>query len=84
MAFLLLLFLKPLSNFFSDEPIVVKHILDYGVIRTIFLPFMFLSFSVNTALRCIGDARSPMLIMILTSVLNIILDPVPVSYTHLP
>lgn len=76
MAFLLLLFLKPLSNFFSDEPIVVKHILDYGVIRTIFLPFMFLSFSVNTALRCIGDARSPMLIMILTSVLNIILDPI--------
>ena len=76
MAILLLLILRPLSNFFSDEPTVIRHIMDYGIIRTTFLPFMFLSFSVNTALRCIGDARSPMFIMILTSVLNIVLDPI--------
>lgn len=76
MAGLLILILRPLSNFFSDELSVTKHILDYGIIRTVFLPFMFLSFSVNTALRCIGDARSPMLIMILTSLLNIVLDPI--------
>ena len=65
MAGFLILILRPLSSFFSDEPAVTKHILDYGIIRTAFLPFMFLSFSVNTALRCIGDARSPMFIMIL-------------------
>jgi putative MATE family efflux protein len=76
MTVLLILILRPLSNFFSDEPAVIKHILDYGIIRTLFLPFMFLSFSVNTALRCIGDASSPMFIMILTSLLNIILDPI--------
>lgn len=76
MALFLLSVLKPLSKFFSPDPVVIEHIWDYGVVRTIFLPFMFLSFSVNTALRCIGDARNPMLIMLFTSVLNIILDPI--------
>ncbi len=76
MAILLLLVLKPLSSFFSNDPVVIRYILDYGVIRSAFLPFMFASFSVNTALRCIGDARYPMYIMLFTSILNIILDPI--------
>ena len=76
MAIILVIILKPLSLFFSDEPMVIQHILDYGIIRSIFLPFMFLSFSVNTALRCTGDARSPMIIMTGTAILNIILDPI--------
>ncbi|MDD3656890.1 MAG: MATE family efflux transporter [Atribacterota bacterium] len=76
MSVILILILRPLSIFFSNDPMVVNHILDYGIIRSIFLPFMFSSFSVNTALRCIGDARSPMFIMILTSILNIVLDPI--------
>lgn len=76
MSIILILILKPLSLFFSSDPIVIQHILDYGIIRSIFLPFMFSSFSVNTALRCTGDARHPMFIMIFTSLLNIILDPI--------
>jgi len=76
MSVILILILRPLSVFFSNDPMVVNHILDYGIIRSIFLPFMFSSFSVNTALRCIGDARNPMFIMILTSILNIVLDPI--------
>jgi putative MATE family efflux protein len=76
MAIILIIILKPLSLFFSDDSSVIKHILDYGIIRAIFLPFMFSSFSVNTAMRCTGDARHPMIIMTVTSILNIILDPI--------
>lgn len=76
MAIILIIILKPLSLFFSDDSSVIKHILDYGIIRAIFLPFMFSSFSVNTAMRCTGDARHPMIIMTFTSILNIILDPI--------
>lgn len=76
MAIILTILLKPLSTFFSDDNLVIKHILDYGMIRSLFLPFMFASFSVNTAMRCTGDARHPMIIMTFTSILNIILDPI--------
>ncbi len=76
MSIVLLLILRPLSFFFSQESIVIQHILAYGTIRSMFLPFMFASFSVNTALRCIGDAAHPMKIMIITALLNIILDPI--------
>ncbi len=76
MSLLLIIILRPLSVFFSDDHTVISYIIDYGIIRSIFLPFMFASFSVNTALRCIGDAGRPMFIMIITSLLNIILDPI--------
>jgi putative MATE family efflux protein len=76
MGLILITILKPLSFFFSDDSTVIKHIIDYGTIRSIFLLFMFASFSVNTAMRCIGDARRPMIIMTSTAILNIILDPI--------
>jgi putative MATE family efflux protein len=37
---------------------------------------MFASYSVNTALRCLGDAKTPMKIMIISSIINIVLDPI--------
>ena len=76
MAIILIIILKPLSLFYTDDSSVMKHILDYGIIRSLFLPFMFSSFSVNTAMRCTGDARHPMIIMTFTAFLNIILDPI--------
>jgi len=76
MAIILIIILKPLSLFYTDDSTVMKHILDYGIIRSFFLPFMFSSFSVNTAMRCTGDARHPMIIMTFTAFLNIILDPI--------
>ncbi|HOO73817.1 MAG TPA: MATE family efflux transporter [Tepiditoga sp.] len=71
----LILFLKPIMGFLGSTE-VVSYGLSYGYIRIFFLPIMFSSYSVNTALRCIGDARTPMVIMILSSILNIILDPI--------
>ncbi|MCM1566273.1 MAG: MATE family efflux transporter [Dehalobacter sp.] len=48
----------------------------YGRIRLITLPLAFSSYSVNTALRCIGDAKKPLYIMALSGILNMILDPI--------
>lgn len=74
-ALIMFVFLKPLLSFFTTEEEVLKAALDYGYIRIFFLPIMFSSYSVNTALRCLGDAKTPMFIMIAASVANIILDP---------
>lgn len=48
----------------------------YGRIRLITLPLAFSSYTVNTALRCIGDAKKPFYIMAFSGVLNAILDPI--------
>lgn len=72
---LLLLTLRPLLGFLTQDVPVLKAAKDYGYIRIFFLPVMFSSYTVNTALRCIGDAKSPMFIMLFTACLNIILDP---------
>jgi Na+-driven multidrug efflux pump len=74
-AVLVALFLKPSLSLFSNDPNVITAALDYGYIRLFFLPMMFSSYSVNTALRCIGDAKTPMYIMMLSSILNVLLDP---------
>lgn len=75
-AIIMLIILKPLLGFFTTDKNVLKSALDFGYIRIFFLPIMFSSYTVNTALRCLGDAKSPMKIMIFSSVLNMILDPI--------
>ncbi len=73
---LMVLLLEPLINFFTDDPDTKKAALDYGYIRTFFLPIMFSSYTVNTAMRCIGDSKNPLKIMVITAGMNIILDPI--------
>lgn len=73
---LLLVFLKPMLSVYTDDEIVIRAALDYGYIRIYFLPMMFSSYSVNTIFRCSGDAKTPMTIMIISAVLNLILDPI--------
>ncbi len=72
---LMLIFLKPLVRFFTDDPLAFKAAIDYGYIRTFFLPIMFSSYTVNTAMRCIGDSKKPLYIMLIVSILNVVLDP---------
>ncbi|WP_051267454.1 MATE family efflux transporter [Treponema pedis] len=74
-AFLLAVFLKPLLYFFLPDEEVIKNALDYGRLRIFFIPIMFSSYSVNTIFRCTGDAKTPMHIMLIAAVLNLILDP---------
>ncbi|MCY6483427.1 MATE family efflux transporter [Clostridium aestuarii] len=85
---IMLMILKPLIGFFTKDAVVIKNALDYGYIRIFFLPIMFSSFTVNTAFRCIGDAKKPMIIMIIAAIFNIILDPIfifkTVPYVNIP
>ncbi|MBU5591392.1 MATE family efflux transporter [Clostridium sp. MSJ-4] len=75
-AIIMLLTIKPLLNIFSKDTNVIQSALQYGYIRIFFLPIMFSSYTVNTALRCLGDAKTPMKIMIVSSILNVVLDPI--------
>lgn len=75
-AIIIALILEPLLWFFSKDEKVIQSALEYGYIRIFFLPIMFASYSVNTALRCLGDAKTPMKIMVISTVVNIILDPI--------
>lgn len=61
---------------FTADAEVRRTAWDYGVIRTLFIPFLFASYSVNTALRSIGHPRTQMVLMAIAAVLNILLDPI--------
>lgn len=87
-AIIVAIILEPLLWFFSKDKLVIEAALEYGYIRIFFLPIMFASYSVNTALRCLGDSKTPMKIMIFSSLVNIVLDPVfmfkRIPHTNLP
>lgn len=87
-SLIIIIILKPLLHFFTNDPEVLKAALDFGYIRIFFLPIMFSSYTVNTALRCLGDAKRPMIFMAIAAVLNIILDPIfmfkTIPFTNLP
>lgn len=68
--------LQPLLAFFTKDAAVLREALAYGRIRLFFLPVMFSSLTVGTALRCTGDSKRSMYIMLMSAVLNIILDPI--------
>jgi putative MATE family efflux protein len=80
--------LRPVVRFYSGDPAVMQAALRYGRIRFLTLPLLFSSVTVNTALRNIGDAAKPMLILAFSSVVNMILDPLfmftSVPYLGLP
>ncbi len=75
-AILLYIFIEPLLGIFTQDASLIKDALAYGRIRILFLPITFSTFTVTTILRCSGDSKSPMIINILTSILNIVLDPI--------
>ena len=62
-------------GFMTDDAEVVAHGVTYGRVLFIGLPFMFSSYSVYTALRGMGEAPRAMYIMLFSTVLNIVLDP---------
>ncbi len=80
--------LDPALRFFSDDPVVINAAKEYGKYRLYFLPIFFASYSVNTALRAIGDPKTPMYFMIGSGILNMILDPLLmfdiIPYINLP
>ena len=75
-AILMLLFFFPLLHLYSNNQEVYDAALSYGLLRIAFTPIMFSSYSVNTIFRCTGDSKTPMFIMFIASITNIILDPI--------
>ena len=75
-GFLLFIFLKPILGLYSKNPDTIKCAMDYGYLRIFFIPFMFASYSINTIFRCHGDSKTPMQIMTIATIFNIILDPI--------
>ncbi len=65
-----------LLDVMKAEPEVRVHALAYANIYFYGLPFMFASYTIYTALRGVGDAPKAMYIMLLSTVLNVALDPV--------
>jgi putative MATE family efflux protein len=75
-AIVVIVFLKPTIGLFTNNKEIVSAALSYGYLRILFLPMMFSSYSVNTALRSIGNSKVPMYTMIFSSLLNLVLDPI--------
>jgi putative MATE family efflux protein len=73
---ILLILMKPLIAFFTEDPLVQKDALDYGYLRIFFLPVMYTTYSIYTSLRCVGDSKTPMILMFVSASLNIVLDPI--------
>lgn len=59
----------------TDDSVTRNHAITYGSIYFYGLPFMFSSYTIYTALRGVGDAPKAMYIMLMSTVLNIGLDP---------
>ena len=80
-AIVLYLIIDPLLHVYSNDLHVIGDALSYGRIRIIFMPIMFSSFTVTTALRCSGDSKSPMYITLFTAIINMVLDPILIFKT---
>lgn len=59
----------------TDDAVTRSQAVTYGNIYFYGLPFMFSSYTIYTALRGVGDAPKAMYIMLMSTVLNIGLDP---------
>jgi len=70
-----LLVIRPVLSIMTSDPETLEQAMIYGRIRLIGLPFMFSSYSFYTALRGVGDAPKAMYIMLLSTGLNVGLDP---------
>lgn len=62
---------------------VILYGIQYGRVMSIGFIFMLSSYTLFTAMRGVGDARTPMKIMIVSNVVNIILDPIFIFWAGL-
>jgi putative MATE family efflux protein len=68
--------IRSILDLMTGDAVVVDLGVEYGQVFLLGLPFMFTSYTVYTALRGLGDAPRAMYIMLMSTGLNIVLDPV--------
>jgi len=67
---------KPLFIFLGATKEMMPHVLNYAYIIFGGSLFMLLGFMANSILRGLGDMKTPMKVMIISTIINIILDPI--------
>lgn len=74
-AALTALLLPALLRLYTQDPEELAAVWAYAPLRLLFLPITFSSYSVNTIYRCTQDAKTPMRILMVSALLNLVLDP---------
>ncbi len=67
---------NPYIRFFGGSGVSLQLGVEYFQIFSISFPFLLILFVTGSCYRGMGDAKTPMVIVIMTTFLNIILDPV--------
>lgn len=70
------LLIEPILKPLSSNKEVLEQAVIFGKIRFLTMPLAFSSYTVNTALRCLGDAKKPLYLLAFSSVMNMVLDPI--------
>ncbi len=68
--------LKTLISFITTDSKVISLALKYGYVRIAFLPILFAQATLSVAIRCVGDSKRAMRVMLFSAILNIFLDPI--------
>jgi putative MATE family efflux protein len=76
MAAIGLLIVPRVLTLMNAEPEARGYAITYASVYLYGLPFMFSSYTIYTALRGVGDAPKAMYIMLASTCLNVVLDPV--------
>lgn len=71
-----LLFLDPLLRLFGATPEIIWHTTEYMSVIVIGTTPLFLIMMLNHAIRAEGNALLPMMVLIISAVANIIMDPI--------
>ena len=73
-------FVKHILVALGAEGDVIGYGVSYGQVMSIGFLFLLSGATIFTAMRGVGDARTPMKIMIFSNIINIVLDPIFIFY----
>jgi len=79
-CFVGVVFVKDILILLGAEGDVIEYGIVYGRVMSVGFIFMLSGATIFTAMRGVGDARTPMKIMIFSNIINIVLDPVFIFY----
>lgn len=82
-CFIGIFFMEDIMVIFGAQGDVITYGILYGRIMSVGLLFVLSSVTLATAMRGVGDPRTPMKILILSNVMNIVLDPVLIFWAGL-
>ena len=75
-AFLGAVTIEPVFSLLGASGNVLQHVESYMLIWYLSMPFLVLPIVGNSAIRGIGNAKFPAMLMLFSSVMNLILDPI--------